>query len=159
MTNVPADLDVVVTDEARDGDYPRPMPQAFKRLRLLRRRPSEPEDQAPADDPAVDIDEMPLVGATLGSSPILRPAAIFHQLLFDPAESSPVWARPRLAPAPDPASSAGPIVSETAVADPASTDVAKPTKRTRRPKANASASASRTRTKRIAKPPQDATDG
>jgi hypothetical protein len=158
MTNVPADLDVVVTDEARGDDYSRPMPQAFARLRLLRRRPTEREDPTPADSPAVDIDAMPLVGATLDPS-VLRPAAIFHQLLFDPAESSPVWARPRPVPVPDPASSAGPTVNETAVADSASTGAAKPTKRTRRPKANASSAASRTRTKRIAKPPRDATDG
>jgi hypothetical protein len=123
------------------------MPEAFKRLRLLGRRPPEP-DPAPVDEPAVDIDAMPLAGAMSESSPALRPAAIFRQLLFDPAESSPVWARPRPAPVPDPA-----------IAPSASTAELKPTKRTRRPKADASAGANRTRTKRTAKSDPNLIDG
>jgi hypothetical protein len=85
---------------------------------------------------------------TVGPPPILVPAAIFRQVLYDPFEVTPIWARPRPAPAHDPASSPDPIVDETAVANSASTDESKPTKRTRRPKANSSSSGTRTRSKR-----------
>lgn len=127
-------------------------------LFLFGRRRSR-RDRSPGEGLAVDATAMALEAATLGPPPVLQPAAIFRQVLFDPAEIMPAWARPRPAPAPDPASSAGQMVDETAVADAAPTDDSKPTKRTRRPKANGSSGASRTRSRPAAKPDHDTTDG
>ncbi len=99
---------------------------------------------------------MALEDETLGPPPILQPAAIFRQYLFDPTEFTPEWARPRkaLAPAPDPAVASGAIVDEPAVATvtPPSTDDAKPAARARRPKANGPSDGPRTRSKRTPKP-------
>jgi hypothetical protein len=95
---------------------------------------------------------------------MLVPAAIFHQVLFDPAELAPVWLRRRPAAAPGPtsapdlASEPDPAANEIAVANAGSTDDPKPTKRSKRPKANGAPAASRTRTKRVTKPDPDATD-
>ena len=156
----------------------------FKRLLdLTRRRPGG--DRATADEPtdaagAIADDDVPL-----GPPPVLRPAAIFRQLLFDPAEIAPVWARPRpaFAPAsaPEATASTGPLVEPPAaagakptdkveVASTASGSEPKP-KRTRRPKAGGALAtsssavagsppaAARTRSKRVAKPTIDATQG
>ncbi|HEV8544756.1 MAG TPA: hypothetical protein VGQ64_00555 [Candidatus Limnocylindrales bacterium] len=112
----------------------------------------------PDDAPAVDADAMALESAPVGP-PILVPAAIFRQLLFDAAELTPAWARPRPAPVPDPEGSSGPIVDKPVVAKVAPTDAPKPTKRTRRPKPNGSSGASRPRASRVAKPDHGATDG
>jgi hypothetical protein len=100
-------------------------------------------DRAAAATPDVDLDAAVLASALSGPPPLLRPAAIFRQLLFDPAESLPVWARPRPA---------------AAIVDPVSTDAPKPAKRTRRPKANASPRTTRTRPKGVAKPDRGPTD-
>lgn len=132
------------------------MAPAFKRLLLLApRRAGRDRSQAhemAIDDRAVDVDAMALESATL-RRPLLMPAAIFHQVLFDPAESTPIWARPRQAPAPpDHESSSGPAVEKTAVAASAATDKPKPAKRTRQPKASGPAGATRTRPRRIVKP-------
>lgn len=156
----------------------------FKRLLdLTRRRPGG--DRATADEPtdaAAPIahdDDLPL------GPPVLRPAAIFRQLLFDPAEIAPVWARPRpaFAPAsaPEATASTGPLVEPPSAAgskrsdkveieSTASGSEPKP-KRTRRPKAGGAPAtsssavagsppaAARTRSKRVAKPTIDATKG
>jgi hypothetical protein len=133
------------------------MAHPIKRLLLLAPRRAG-RDRSPADGPAVDVDAMALEGAALGPPPILRPAAIFRQVLFDPAESSPVWARRRPS-APDPASSSDPMIDRTAVADSAPTVEPKPAKRTRRPKASAPSGASRTTSKRNTKTNHDPNDG
>jgi hypothetical protein len=101
---------------------------------------------------------MPLAGVTEGSSPVLRPAAIFQQVLYDPAESSPVWARPRPAPTPVSASSPTPL-HNAAVADSSPTIDPKPAKRTRRPKAGAPSGPSRTTSKRNKKTDHDPNHG
>jgi hypothetical protein len=126
------------------------------RVRLGRRRTHE--NGSPGDAPAVDADAMALESDPLGP-PVLLPAAIFRQVLFDAAEFTPAWARPRPAPVPDPGGSSGPTVDKTVVAEVAPIDESKPTKRTRRPKPNGSSGTSRPRTRRVAKPDHGATDG
>src|SRR6266550_4622 len=120
------------------------MAHTLGRLLHITRRQSR-RDQSAADGLAVDGGAM---AETPGPPRILLPAAIFRQVLFDPFEVTPIWARPRPGPAHDPATSPDPIVDETAVANSASTDESKPTKRTRRPKASGSPSRTRTRSKR-----------
>ena len=122
--------------------------------RLFTRRRSR-RDESPGEKPAVDGDAMALDDDELGPPPVLLPAAIFHELLFDPAEMTPAWLRPRPAAAPDPATSTGPAVDVTVVADVAPTDERKPAKRTRRPKADVSSGSTRARSRRVAKPDQD----
>ena len=102
---------------------------------------------------------MALEGATLGPPPVLLPAAIFRELLYDPTEFTPVWLRPRPAPEPDPASSSDPTVDENAVVNAAPTVEPKPAKRTRKPKASGSTGPAKTRSKRVAKPDPTAADG
>ena len=102
---------------------------------------------------------MALEGATWGPPPILLPAAIFRELLYDPTEFTPVWLRPRPAPEPDPAFSSDPTVDENAAVNAAPTDKPKPAKRTRKPKTSGSTGTGRTKSKRVPKPDQDATDG
>jgi len=92
-----------------------------------------------------------LEDAEAGPPPVLLPAAIFRQLLFDPAELTPAWLRPRPVPEPDPAEAAGATIDATAPADVLPTDVPKPAKRTRRPKSDGTASPSRPRSRRVAK--------
>jgi len=131
-------------------------------VRLGRRRTRQeesPVDASAVGGPAVDADAMPLESAALDPSPMLEPAAIFRQLLFDGGELTPVWARPRPAPVPDPGRSSGPTVDKTVVAKDAPTGEPKPTKRTRQPKPNGSSGTSRPRTRRVAKPDHGATDG
>jgi hypothetical protein len=147
---------------------------AFKRLlKLAQRRPGR--DRSPADGPAVDVTSIALDDAPLGPPPVLRPAAIFRQLLFDPAESAPVWARPRPASAPDPVVASGQTADRPAVGKSKATGKARvaraaspseptQTKRTRRPTASgtttsSSPAAGRTRSKRASKPGSDATEG
>jgi hypothetical protein len=88
---------------------------------------------------------MAFEGPPLGPPPLLVPAAIFHQLLFDPAELTPVWVRPR-PPAPEGTA----VEAAVPVLEP------KPTKRTRQPKPKAkdSTGATKTRSKRVPKPDQ-----
>ena len=45
--------------------------------------------------------------APLGPPPVLRPAVIISQTLFDPAEFVPDWAKPRPKPASEPPSEVG----------------------------------------------------
>jgi hypothetical protein len=157
----------------------------FKRLlNLTRRRPDE--DRSTADEPTRDVAAVTPDDAPLGPPPMLRPAAIFRQLLFDPAEITPVWARPRpaFAPpsAPEVTTSTGPLVDRPAARSPRATGKVKAAsaasgaepkspKPTRRPKASGAPatsssaavasppSATRTRSKRVAKPTVDATGG
>ena len=122
-------------------------------LLLVRRRSRR--DRSPG------AGSMALDGAPLGPPPTLVPAAIFHQVLFDPAELAPVWLRRRPASAPDPVSEPdpAPAAEETAVATAAPTDDPKPARRTKRPKTSGAPATTRSRTKRVAKPDPDATDG
>jgi hypothetical protein len=127
-------------------------PTLNRLLHLGRRRP-EP-DRPPEEPVTVDIDALPLEGATVGTVPMLRPAAIFHQVLFDPTEFTPAWLQPRPAAATGTPGPSDPIDHQTAVADSGSTDTRKAPKRARRPKTSPSPAASRPRSKRIAKPDQ-----
>jgi hypothetical protein len=115
-------------------------------------------DRSQAHALPVEIGAVALEAADLGPPPILQPAAIFRQLLFDPAESSPVWARPRPAPAPVSASSPAPL-HNAAVADSAPTVEPKPAKRTRRPNVSAPSGASRTTSKQNTKADRHPHDG
>jgi hypothetical protein len=87
--------------------------------------------------------------------PELLPAAIFRQVLFDPAEFTPVWARPRQASAADPATEPSPSVDDAVVASPVATDAPKRVARPRRAKASAAPGGAKTRSKRSAKPKAD----
>ena len=116
-------------------------------LHLGRRQP-EP-DCPPAEPVTVDIDAMPLESAPVGPVPMLLPAAIFHQTLYDPTEFTPAWLRPRPAPGTEPSDLTD---DQTADADSGSTDAPKPPKRARRPKTSPSPGPSRPRSKRTAKP-------
>jgi len=131
----------------------------FKRLRNLTPRRTG-RDLSPANGPAIHVGAVALEGATAGPTPVLRPAAIFHQVLFDPAELSPIWARPRAASAPVAASASAPTVEEPAVVGVAPSDGPKPAKRTRRPAAKAPETASAPkRSKKTAKPDRGTTAG
>jgi hypothetical protein len=116
------------------------MPRGFGRLHLPRRR-ARP-DQVADDDGAVqtalfDPDDAPI------GPPVLLPAAIIQELLFDAVDYTPVWARPR--PVAE-AAAAEPAAGEPAATAPAAaTDEPKPTKRPRRPKANETSTASKPR--------------
>jgi hypothetical protein len=85
---------------------------------------------------------MALAAVPLGPLPVLEPAAIFRQVLWDPAEVAPVWVRPLPEPEPVAAETTEPateLVEATAGAEAdASPAVSKPAKRTRRPKAEGS---------------------
>jgi hypothetical protein len=129
------------------------MAPAFNRLLHLGRRRPEP-DRPPATHVPVDIDALPLEGATVGTVPTLLPAAIFYQTLFDPTEFTPAWLQPRAAAATGTPAQSDPIDHQTAVAESRSSDAATKPKRTRRPKTSASPAANRPRSKRIAKPDQ-----
>jgi hypothetical protein len=72
------------------------------------------------DQPAVDTGALALEGVPLGPPPSLIPAAIFRQVLFDPAELTPIWARPRETTEPELAGAA---------------EEPKPAKRARKPRA------------------------
>ena len=109
--------------------------------RLLARRASP----APSDPPAVAYDSIDMDGAELGPPPVLRPAAIFRQVLYDPTEHAPAWLtrRPTLPPmfAAGGASAPSPTVDGAAaalVADVRASDAPTPVKRARRPKATTS---------------------
>jgi hypothetical protein len=111
--------------------------------RLGRRQAKQAES---AGDRPVATDPMALDDAPL-AVPVLMPAVIFRQLIFDGAEATPVWARPR--PAAEPATAgtqAGPA------------DAAKPAQRTRRPKPPGPAGTTRPRTKRGARKDPGAVD-
>ena len=134
------------------------MAHAIKRLLLraprLAGRDGSPADGQADDERTVDVDAMALEADTSLPAPILRPAAIFRQRLYDP-EILPVWARPRPAPTPDPSNSPPLIVEERDVMDSPPADAPKPTKRSRRPKTDGASGASRPRGKRVAKQNRD----
>jgi hypothetical protein len=108
---------------------------------------------------------------------VLTPSAIFRQVLWDPAEVAPVWARPKSTPGPAIASEPTPepppepvAADDVATMDPAAdealptADVATPpAKRPRQPRASGSGAAkprSTTRTTtRSRKPKGDTTSG
>jgi hypothetical protein len=129
------------------------------RLRLLFARRRSRRDRTAGDGLAVDGGAMALEGATWGPPPVLLPAAIFRELLYDPTEFTPVWLRPRPVPEPDPASSSGPTVDENAVVNAAPTDEPKPAKRKRQPKASGPTGPAKTRSRRVTKPDPNAADG
>lgn len=115
-------------------------------VRLGRRRSQQ--KGSPGDGPVVDADAMALdESAPLDAPPVLMPAVIFRQVLFDAAELTPAWARPRPAPVLDPGISSGPTAPKPSP------------KRTRQSKPNSSSVTSRPRTRRVAKPDPGATDG
>jgi hypothetical protein len=121
------------------------------RLPFLKRdrpRPGDVAEPADAADPSEEADDP-------GPPPVLRPAAIFRQLLWDPAEASPIWARPRPVPAAiEPASAPTTAPGMTATAPDPSDAVtpdanpAKPARRPRRAKAESSAAAPSAKPKR-----------
>ena len=131
----------------------------FKRLRNLTPRRAG-RDQSAADGAAEDVGAVALLDDPAGAPPVLRPAAIFRQVLFDPAaELTPVWARPRPASAPLAASSSAATVEESAVVGVAPSVEPRPAKRTPRAKAKDSSAAAPKRSKKAAKPDQRTTTG
>ena len=105
-------------------------------------------------DPATVVESEPggsamaLAAVPLGPLPVLEPAAIFRQVLWDPAEVAPVWVRPPTEPessateTPDPALdevAASPLGDTVSASEDGSPADKKPIKRTRRPKAEGSA--------------------
>ena len=150
------------------------MANRLARLLGSRRRPGA--DPSPGAGPAVDGAAMALDAAAMEPAPVLLPAAIFRQVLFDPSEFTPVWLRPRPAfePAPSspsrppladaPVAAAAPVEADASVASAAQVEAdapieePKPAKRTRRTKVTGSPAPSRPRSKRAAKSDQGATD-
>ena len=146
---------------------------ANRLARLLSRGSSRPEP-APSVVPTGDRGALALDTAAVGP-PMLLPAVIFRQVLFDPTEFTPAWLKPRPAPAPEPlaasattdheaapASTAPPAAAPPAAATAAE---AKPVKRTRRAtpagspsRAKSSSSADGTTTKRARRTKKAATD-
>jgi hypothetical protein len=102
---------------------------ANRLARLFSRRSSRPEP--PPSVPAIDGGALALDTAAVGP-PMLLPAVIFRQVLFDPTEFTPVWLKPRPAPEREPAGPAATTVDEPASAQAAPDDAPKPAKRVRR---------------------------
>jgi hypothetical protein len=155
--NVPAAAVVFVTDGTLVATYARQVPARL--VRLLTRR-SAPRETPAAVEPGV-VHEEAVEAAVLEPPPVLRPAAIFHQVLVNPAEFVPAWLRSRpAAPAPASADAPKPAPTEHEIlAGTATTDEPKPAKRTRQRKANGSPAPTRTRTKRVTKPAKDPPGG
>jgi hypothetical protein len=112
------------------------MPRGFGRLPFLGRRSAHADrsdGNAPAVRAPIDPDAAPI------GPPILMPAAIIRQVLFDSTELIPVWARPRPAfePALAAANATAPVGADAAVgaAAPATP------KRPRKPKATGAGAA------------------
>jgi hypothetical protein len=89
---------------------------------------------APSVHAALALDD-----AAIGP-PLLLPAMIFRQVLFDPTEVVPAWLKARSAPAPTPAPAPKSMSSATTESAPtarqALTEDPKPARRARRPKAD-----------------------
>jgi hypothetical protein len=100
-----------------------------------------PPDGPLAVDPSAR-DDAPL------ELPVLMPAVIFRQLIFDGTEVTPVWARPRPAPESEPATTTVGASNEP-----------KPAKRARRPKPDGPSGASRPKTRRATRKDDGALDG
>ena len=133
--------------------------------RLLSRRGPSSATSSPTPALTTDLED-DLDPEELGPPPVLRPAAIFQQPLYDPNEITPAWLRRR--PAPDPAPTVTPDPSAGHVASPAiavATDRPKPAKRTRRSTDAATAKAASTprparpRTRRASKPAPGTPEG
>ena len=93
MTNVPGESGGVATDIGRARPQARNMRRGFGRLTFLGRLPTlgerSPNTVAPAVRAPIDPDLAPV------GPPILLPAAIVRQVLFDATELVPAWAMPR----------------------------------------------------------------
>ena len=72
------------------------MPRRFGRLPFLTRRSTSP-DRGASELPAMAARSVDPDAAPVGP-PVLLPATIVRQLLFDATELTPVWARPRPVP-------------------------------------------------------------
>jgi hypothetical protein len=130
--------------------------------RLFQRGPRRSvADPLAAEGPVPEVMEWEDEDLELGPPPVLRPAAIFRQVLYDPAESAPIWARPRQSVAPEttpaPEPKEDPVA--VAVADAAPAEAPKPAKRKRSPKTTEAARTSRPASKRAAKPKREAAEG
>ena len=93
MTNVPGESGGVATDIGRARPQARNMRRGFGRLTFLVRLSTlgerSPNTVAPAVRAPIDPDLAPV------GPPVLLPAAIVRQVLFDATELVPVWAMPR----------------------------------------------------------------
>jgi hypothetical protein len=132
--------------------------------RLFQRGPRRPEpDPLAPDGPVREVMEWEDEDLELGPPPVLRPAAIFRQVLYDPAETAPIWARPRQSVAPEttpaPEPKEDPVAVAVAVADVVPAEAPKPAKRKRSPKTTEAAGTSRPASKRAAKPKRGAAQG
>jgi len=116
-------------------------------LFLIRRRPRR--DAVPkatlaaagGDPVAVGGGVLAMAMAPLGPPPVLRPALIISQVLFDPAEFVPDWAKPRPKPGVEPPGAMDAASDEAIVqTDPSepAPEATKPGSRARRPKPAAS---------------------
>jgi hypothetical protein len=127
-----------------------------------RGRHREPEP-SPAPVPEVGTASLALASATvpLGPPPVLLPAAIIRQVLFEASELAPTWARPHTTPEPaserplDEAAAEPSMEPQPTIVQPelelepepaptAAEDV-KPAKRTRRPKSSGTTTRRRTK--------------
>jgi hypothetical protein len=81
------------------------MPRGFGRLPFLKRR-STSSGRGSTDQPTMPPRSVDPDAAPVGP-PVLLPASIIRQVLFDASELTPVWARSR----PEPASIAVPAVT------------------------------------------------
>ena len=84
--------------------------------------------------------------APLGPPPVLRPAVIISQVLFDPAEFVPDWAKPRPKPAAEPPGEADPASDEATVQTEPSDPAPEDAKAASRPRRTKPAAAPRRRT-------------
>ena len=93
MTNVPGESGGVATDIGPAGSQAPNMRHGFGRLPFLGRLSTlgerSPNSEAPAVRAPVDPDLAPV------GPPVLLPAAIVRQVLFDATELVPAWAMPR----------------------------------------------------------------
>ena len=93
MTNVPGESGGVATDIGRARSQARNMRRGFGRLPFLGRLSTlgerSPNSEAPAVRAPIDPDLAPV------GPPVLLPAAIIRQVLFDATELVPAWAMQR----------------------------------------------------------------
>ena len=123
-----------------------PLARLLGRKRDASREASVAGLPAVADESSLVDEDLPLASAVAEPRRMLLPAAIFHQLLYDPAEHAPAWLTRR----PEPSSSVT-TAAGTAIAQVAPAVKPKATRRTPRPKANGSTTPARPRTKRATK--------
>lgn len=93
MTNVPGESGGVATDIGRARSHARNMRRSFGRLPFLGRLSTlgerSPSNELAAVRAPIDPDLAPV------GPPVLLPAAIIRQVLFDATELVPAWAMPR----------------------------------------------------------------